>query len=223
MPSSSALDRAVETGERTHATARCLRARAARTRRPHSKHRRAHRPPLAQVAQEKASPTQAQTELATENRLPRRLAGFGEQVAASLENLDTAGRRRLLRLFVDKVRVTAAGSRSATRSHSPTTHPTTPARTRTRAAGRVKRYAPAFSLREPQRRWLPAQGQRPRSPHRRNPRSSADRSPSPPSRGPQNAAHASVRRDTPDKPLKASIAAQASPTGSPFARRSLCL
>src|SRR5207248_8902717 len=45
-------------------------------------------------------------ELATENRLRRRLAGFAEQIAASLDDLDTEGRRRLLRLVVEKVRVT---------------------------------------------------------------------------------------------------------------------
>ena len=35
-----------------------------------------------------------------------RLAGFAEQVAASLDDLDTEGRRRLLRLIVEKIRVT---------------------------------------------------------------------------------------------------------------------
>ena len=59
-----------------------------------------------QLAQEKHTLTRRSAELATENRLRRRLAGFAEQVAASLDDLDTEGRRRLLRLVVEKVRVT---------------------------------------------------------------------------------------------------------------------
>src|SRR5262249_58649502 len=45
-------------------------------------------------------------ELATENRLRRRLAGFAEQIAGSLDELDIDRRRRLLRLVVEKIRVT---------------------------------------------------------------------------------------------------------------------
>ena len=44
--------------------------------------------------------------LATQNRLRRRLAGFTERIAASLDGLDFEGRQRLLRLVVEKVRVT---------------------------------------------------------------------------------------------------------------------
>ena len=59
-----------------------------------------------QLTQEKNVLTCRSAELATENRLRRRLAGFAEQVAASLDDLDTEGRRRLLRLVVETVRVT---------------------------------------------------------------------------------------------------------------------
>ena len=59
-----------------------------------------------QLNQEKDVLTNRSVELATENRLRRRLAGFAEQIAASLDDLDTEGRRRLLRLVVEKVRVT---------------------------------------------------------------------------------------------------------------------
>ena len=59
-----------------------------------------------QLAQEKNALTERSAELATDNRLRRRLAGFAERVAASLDDLDVEGRRRLLRLVVEKVRVT---------------------------------------------------------------------------------------------------------------------
>ena len=59
-----------------------------------------------QLAQEKTTLTKRSAELATENRLRRRLAGFAEQVASSLDDLDVDGRRRLLRLVVEKIRVT---------------------------------------------------------------------------------------------------------------------
>ena len=59
-----------------------------------------------QLTQEKNVLALRSAELATENRLRRRLAGFAEQVAASLDDLDTEGRRRLLRLVVEKIRVT---------------------------------------------------------------------------------------------------------------------
>ena len=63
-------------------------------------------PAATQLAQEKDILTARSAELTTENRLRRRLAGFAEQIAASLDDLDTEGRRRLLRLVVEKVRVT---------------------------------------------------------------------------------------------------------------------
>ena len=59
-----------------------------------------------QLVQEKTTLTKRSAELATENRLRRRLAGFAEQVAESLDDLDIDGRRRLLRLVVEKIRVT---------------------------------------------------------------------------------------------------------------------
>ena len=60
----------------------------------------------AKLAREKETLSQRSAELATENRLRRRLAGFSDRVAASLDRLDFEGRRRLLRLVVEKVRVT---------------------------------------------------------------------------------------------------------------------
>jgi site-specific DNA recombinase len=59
-----------------------------------------------QLLEEKDALTKRSAELATENRLRRRLAGFAERVAASLDDLDFEGRQRLLRLVVEKVRVT---------------------------------------------------------------------------------------------------------------------
>ena len=50
--------------------------------------------------------TERRTELATENRLRRGLAGFAERVLGSLDELDFDGRQRLLRMVVEKVRVT---------------------------------------------------------------------------------------------------------------------
>ncbi|MGA2927444.1 MAG: hypothetical protein ABSG43_15910, partial [Solirubrobacteraceae bacterium] len=58
------------------------------------------------LAQEKDALTKRSAELATENRLRRGLAGFAERVAASLDELNFEGRQRLLRLVVEKVRVT---------------------------------------------------------------------------------------------------------------------
>jgi len=58
------------------------------------------------LASEKDALTERSAELATENRLRRRLTGFAERVAASLDDLDIEARRRLLRLVVEKVRVT---------------------------------------------------------------------------------------------------------------------
>ena len=59
-----------------------------------------------QLTQEKDALTKRSAELATENRLRRGLAGFAERVAASLDELSFEGRQRLLRLVVEKVRVT---------------------------------------------------------------------------------------------------------------------
>ena len=58
-----------------------------------------------QLAREKETLTKRSAELATQNRLRRRLAAFSQTIAASLDNLDFDGRRRLLRLVVEKVRV----------------------------------------------------------------------------------------------------------------------
>jgi site-specific DNA recombinase len=59
-----------------------------------------------QLAAEHAELTNRRAELATENRLRRGLAGFAERVLASLDELDFDGRQRLLRMVVEKVRVT---------------------------------------------------------------------------------------------------------------------
>jgi site-specific DNA recombinase len=59
-----------------------------------------------QLRDEKTALTKRSAELATENRLRRRLAGFAERIAASLDDLDFEGRQRLLRLVVEEVRVT---------------------------------------------------------------------------------------------------------------------
>jgi site-specific DNA recombinase len=60
----------------------------------------------AELAREKETLSERSAELAAQNRLRRRLAGFSDRVAASLDHLDFAGRRRLLRLVVEKVCVT---------------------------------------------------------------------------------------------------------------------
>jgi site-specific DNA recombinase len=59
-----------------------------------------------ELVREKDTLTERGAELATQNRLRRRLAGFTERIAASLDGLDFEGRQRLLRLVVEKVRVT---------------------------------------------------------------------------------------------------------------------
>jgi site-specific DNA recombinase len=58
-----------------------------------------------ELVRDKDTLTQRSAELATQNRLRRRLAGFSERIAASLDDLDFEGRRRLLRLVVERVRV----------------------------------------------------------------------------------------------------------------------
>ena len=57
------------------------------------------------LIQEKQTLSTRSAELSTQNRLRRRLAGFSERVAASLDELDFDGRQRLLRLVVEHVRV----------------------------------------------------------------------------------------------------------------------
>ncbi|MGI8712743.1 MAG: recombinase family protein, partial [Solirubrobacteraceae bacterium] len=59
-----------------------------------------------QLIQERDTLTHRSTELAAENRLRRGLAGFAERVAASLDELDPDAQQRLMRLVVEKVRVT---------------------------------------------------------------------------------------------------------------------
>ena len=58
------------------------------------------------LTREKETLSQRSTELAAQNRMRHRLAGFSDRVVASLDNLDFAGRRRLVRLVVERVCVT---------------------------------------------------------------------------------------------------------------------
>ena len=99
-----------------------------------------------ELPSEKDTLTTRSTELATENRLRRGLAGFAERVAASLDDLDHEARQRLLRLVVEKVRVT--GWRVEIHLKIPLAddgpdedHPPTRPQPRTPT---VKRYGPAF-------------------------------------------------------------------------------
>ncbi|MBV9003035.1 MAG: recombinase family protein, partial [Solirubrobacterales bacterium] len=59
----------------------------------------------AELTREKETLNQRSAELAAENRIRRRLTGFSERIAASLNRLDFEGRRRLLRLVVENVSV----------------------------------------------------------------------------------------------------------------------
>lgn len=59
-----------------------------------------------QLVAEQNTLIERNAELATENRLRRGLASFAERVAASLDELDPDARQRLMRLVVEKVRVT---------------------------------------------------------------------------------------------------------------------
>jgi site-specific DNA recombinase len=60
----------------------------------------------AELTREKETLSQRSAELAAQNRMRRRLAGFSDRIAASLNRLNFEGRRRLLRLVVEKVCVT---------------------------------------------------------------------------------------------------------------------
>ena len=59
-----------------------------------------------QLAAEHTELSDRRADLARENRLRRGIADFAERVLASLDELDFDGRQRLLRLVVEKVRVT---------------------------------------------------------------------------------------------------------------------
>jgi len=58
-----------------------------------------------QLARERETLTTRSAELATQNRLRCQLTGFSERIAASIDDLDFEGRRRLLRLVVENVSV----------------------------------------------------------------------------------------------------------------------
>jgi site-specific DNA recombinase len=60
----------------------------------------------AELTREKETLSRRSAELAAQNHMRRRLAGFSNRVAASLDGLDFAGRQRLIRLVVEKVCVT---------------------------------------------------------------------------------------------------------------------
>ena len=115
-----------------------------------------------QLAAEHAELTARRADLARENRLRRGIAGFAERVLASLDELDFDGRQRLLRLVVEKVRVTGWHVEIhlkiplARRPTSRTRTPPTQAQPRT-----VKRYGPAFRWwRAPRRRAAGGRGSR---------------------------------------------------------------
>jgi Thiamine pyrophosphate enzyme, N-terminal TPP binding domain/Recombinase/Recombinase zinc beta ribbon domain len=78
-----------------------------------------------QLIQEKETLTTHSVELATQNRLRRRLAGFSERIAASLDDLDFDGRQRLLRLVVEHVRVSGWRVEIHLKIPPPTNQPTT--------------------------------------------------------------------------------------------------
>ena len=59
-----------------------------------------------QLTAEHAELTDRRADLARENRLRQGIAGFADRVLASLDDLDFNGRQRLLRLVVEKIRVT---------------------------------------------------------------------------------------------------------------------
>jgi site-specific DNA recombinase len=80
------------------------------------------------LAAEHAELTARRAQLATENRLRRGLAGFAERVLASLDELDFDGHQRLLRIVIEKVRVSGCASRSTSRSPH-RRRPTNPTRT----------------------------------------------------------------------------------------------
>ena len=61
-----------------------------------------------ELAVERDTLREHRTELAERNQLRHRLAGFAEQVVASLANLDFDGRQRLLRAVIEKVTVTGS-------------------------------------------------------------------------------------------------------------------
>jgi site-specific DNA recombinase len=121
-----------------------------------------------QLTQEKDVLTRRSDELATENRLRRRLAGFAAQVAVSLDDLDTEGRRRLLRLVVEKVRVTGWRVEIHLKIPLPDDPPNDdPPPPRPEPNNRPSSDMRLRSLGEPKRRQLPAARQGPRHPDRR--------------------------------------------------------
>jgi site-specific DNA recombinase len=169
-----------------------------------------------QLTQEKNVLTRRSAELATENRLRRRLAGFAEQVAASLDDLDVEGRRRLLRLVVEKVRVTGwrveIHLKIPLPEDPPDDDPPGPAPEPNGGPSSDMRLR---SLGGAERRQLPPTRQRTRrSPGRETPRNRLTDPPRCPRRGPQNASQrvAPTARALPHE-LKATIAATASPYG----------
>jgi site-specific DNA recombinase len=131
-----------------------------------------------QLAAEHADLTDRRADLARENRLRRGIAAFAERVLASLDELDFDGRQRLLRLVVEKVRVT--GWRVEIHLKIPLADP--PAEREPRPPKPGPQPSSDMGLRSvggPQGRPLPPQRPRPRPPTSRpNPPKPADRSPS---------------------------------------------
>jgi len=58
-----------------------------------------------QLEQQRSALTAQRQELADNNRLRQRIAGFAEQVRRGIDELDFEGRQRLLRLLVEEIRV----------------------------------------------------------------------------------------------------------------------
>jgi site-specific DNA recombinase len=121
-----------------------------------------------QLVQEKNTLARRSAELATENRLRQRLAGFAEQITASLDDLDTEGRRRLLRLVVEKVRVTGWRVEIHLKIPLPDDDPPPPGPNPDHGPSSDMRLR---SLRDPQRQELPPTRTRDR--HHPRPNSSA--------------------------------------------------
>jgi site-specific DNA recombinase len=127
-----------------------------------------------ELAAEQSGLRERHTELARQNRLRRGLAGFAERVMASIDDLDFDARERLLRLVVEKVRV--SGWRVEIHLKIPLGHDPDGEREPRPPRPRpptVKRYAPAFPwCRGSRRGGRAGRSSRPRSPRRRRSRPS---------------------------------------------------
>ena len=169
-----------------------------------------------QLAAEHAELTDRRADLARANRLRQGIAGFAERVLASLDDLDFDGRQRLLRLVVEKVRVTGWHVEIHLKIPLPDDPP--PER-EPRPPEPRPRPSSDMGLRShgvPQGRLLPLARQGPRRPQpRQGRRNSPDRSPSATS---PSAAERPTRSGSsagpPKRAVRRTIAAPPRPTGS---------